>query len=35
MTLLALLIYLTTEPPTPEAPSGEQEIKPPPEASPY
>jgi hypothetical protein len=35
MTLLALLIYLTSESPTPEAPPGEQEIKPPPEASPY
>ena len=35
MTLLALLIYLTTEPPKPEAQSEEQEIQPPPEASPY
>jgi len=35
MTLLALLIYLATESPPPESPPGEQEIKPPPEASPY
>jgi hypothetical protein len=35
MTLLALLIYLTSEPPAPEVPPGDEEIKPPPQASPY
>lgn len=35
MTLLTLLIYLTTEAPPPESPSEAQEIRPPPEASPY
>ena len=35
MTLLVLIIYLTAETPQQESPPTAQEIKPPPEVSPY